>query len=103
MFAAPLLWFVEVLLVLEFAFSAHWTRGLHFCGSALVILCLLTTVLWFLGVVDIVYRSIRWREVNLRWYIPACVVNVLGLTVFFGWKGHVLIWRIISEVLSKLG
>ncbi len=88
--AAPLLWLVGVFLALEFAFSAHWTRNLPISTNGVGVLWLLFTGLWILGIVDTVRFSKPWREVKLGWFIPACIVNVLGLAVFLLWAGQSL-------------
>lgn len=93
---APLLWFVGVFLVMEFAFSAHWTRNLPISINGVGVLWLLITGLWILGVVDTVHFSKPWREVKLGWFIPACIVNVLGLAVFLLWAGQLASWWITS-------
>lgn len=81
--AAPLLWLVSVIVAVEFAFSAHWTRNLPISGNDYGYLWLAITCLWVWGIVDTIRFSINWREVKLRWFIPACLFNLLGLTLVF--------------------
>ena len=81
--AAPLLWLVSVIVAIEFAFSAHWTRNLPISGDEYGYLWLAITCLWVWGIVDAIRFSINWREVKLRWFIPTCLFNLLGLTLVF--------------------
>ncbi|MGN0931103.1 MAG: hypothetical protein ACI4NP_05290 [Thermoguttaceae bacterium] len=83
--AAPLLWLVSVFVALEFAFSAHWTRNLPTLRDVYGYLWLAITCLWGWGIIDTIRFSINWREVKLRWFIPVCFFNLLGLTLVFLW------------------
>ena len=103
MIAAPPLWFVEIFLLLELAYLSPHLHWLTPCCFLLAVLWLLTNVAWFLGVVDIIYHLFHWRTVRLRWFIPACIVNILGLTAFFVLKGYLFLWELFQDVLSKLG
>lgn len=103
MIAAPPLWFVGLFLLGELAFGNPWLHWLRPCGYLIAVLWYLTYVTWFLGVVDIIYHLFHWRTVQLRWFIPACMVNILGLTVFFTQGGYIFLWELFKNVLSKLG
>lgn len=81
--AAPLLWLVSFIVALEFAFSAHWTRSLPTLRDVYGYLWLAITCIWGWGIIDTIRFSINWREVKLRWFIPACLFNLLGLTLAF--------------------
>lgn len=102
-FAAPLLYFVELYLMFPIAYASYWSPICRILSGVLLFLWLATTLLWFLGVVDIVYRLIRRRDLQLDWYIPACILNILGLTVFFRLREYVFLWSVISKLLSSLG
>lgn len=103
MIAAPPLWFGGLFLIGELAFGNPWLGWLRPYDYLIAVLWYLTHVTWFLGVVDIIYHLFHWRTVRLRWFIPACIVNILGLTVYFTQGGYVYLLGLFQYILSKLG